>query len=121
MTMTVETAQLNNQSILQNFGLVEELDEQAAEIISGGYERFTIKNSTNNRISYTVDGVQSAIKPGQEQTISTNMGGKIIFDSDDRNEVINVKGYNLSDSGKYEFIPDRNTKNPSDFNLYLRR
>ncbi|MGJ5631396.1 hypothetical protein [Nostoc sp. CALU 1950] len=36
MAMTVETAQLNNQSILQNFALVEELDAQFAEIISGG-------------------------------------------------------------------------------------
>ncbi|MEH1782449.1 MAG: hypothetical protein V7K67_22405 [Nostoc sp.] len=39
MVFTVETAQLNNQSILQNFGLVEELDAQSAEIISGGRNR----------------------------------------------------------------------------------
>jgi len=36
MTITVKKALQNNQSILQNFGLVEEIDEQAAEIISGG-------------------------------------------------------------------------------------
>ncbi|MEH2049841.1 hypothetical protein [Nostoc sp.] len=39
MVFTVETAQLNNQSILQNFGLVEEIDAQSAEIISGGRNR----------------------------------------------------------------------------------
>ena len=37
MTITVEKAQLNNQSTLENFGLVEELDAQSAEIISGGW------------------------------------------------------------------------------------
>ncbi|MEH2271083.1 MAG: hypothetical protein V7K68_22145 [Nostoc sp.] len=36
MVFTVETAQLNNQSILKNFALVEEIDSQFAEIISGG-------------------------------------------------------------------------------------
>ena len=121
MTITVEKALLNNQSILQNFGLVEEIDEQAAEIISGGYETFTIKNSTNNRISYTVDGVQYTIRPGQEQTIGTNLGGKIRFDSDSTNETVNLKGYDLSDSGKYEFLPDSNIERTATFNLYLKR
>ena len=37
MTITVEKALLNNQSTLENFGLVEELDAQSAEIISGGW------------------------------------------------------------------------------------
>ena len=36
MAITVEKSLLNNQSILQNFGLVEAIDAQAAEIISGG-------------------------------------------------------------------------------------
>ncbi|MBN3959403.1 hypothetical protein [Nostoc sp. NMS8] len=37
MVITVEKSLLNNQSILQDFGLVEELDAQSAEIISGGH------------------------------------------------------------------------------------
>jgi len=36
MTITIEKALLNNQSILQNFAFGEEIDEQSAEIISGG-------------------------------------------------------------------------------------
>lgn len=36
MAITVEKSLLNNQSILQDFGLVEELDAQSAEIIAGG-------------------------------------------------------------------------------------
>jgi hypothetical protein len=36
MAITIENTLSNNQSILQNIALVEELDEQAAEIISGG-------------------------------------------------------------------------------------
>ncbi|MEH2116534.1 hypothetical protein [Nostoc sp.] len=37
MVITVEKSLLNNQSILQDFGLVEEADAQSAEIISGGH------------------------------------------------------------------------------------
>ncbi|MBE9001912.1 hypothetical protein IQ274_27855 [Nostoc sp. LEGE 12447] len=36
MAITIATTLLNNQSILENIALVEEIDEQAAEIISGG-------------------------------------------------------------------------------------
>ena len=36
MAITIEKTLLNNQSILQNIALVQEIDEQAAEIISGG-------------------------------------------------------------------------------------
>ncbi len=122
MTVTVEKALLNNQSILQNFALGEEIDAQAAEIISGGYETFTIKNGTNKGISYTVDGVRSVIKPGEEQKIGTNLGGKIRFDSDPSKEVLSLKGYDLSDAGKYEFLPDNSIDSDStQFNLYRRR
>ena len=61
MAMTVETAQLNNQRILQSFGLGEEIDAQAAEIISGGY--VTIKNTTNQPITYSMNGVDTG-NPG---------------------------------------------------------
>jgi hypothetical protein len=37
MVITVEKALLNNQSTLENFALVEELNAQSAEIISGGW------------------------------------------------------------------------------------
>ncbi|QYX32030.1 hypothetical protein [Sphaerospermopsis torques-reginae] len=36
MSITIATSFLHNQSILENIALVEEIDEQAAEIISGG-------------------------------------------------------------------------------------
>ena len=36
MGITIKQTLLNNQSILENIALVEEIDEQAAEIISGG-------------------------------------------------------------------------------------
>ncbi|QFS49094.1 hypothetical protein [Nostoc sphaeroides] len=36
MAITIATTLLSNQSILENIALVEEIDEQAAEIISGG-------------------------------------------------------------------------------------
>ena len=57
MTITVEKALLNNQSILENFAFGEELDAQAAEIISGGAEGFIIRNATGSQLTYTVDGV----------------------------------------------------------------
>ncbi|MBD2293522.1 hypothetical protein H6G06_08480 [Anabaena sphaerica FACHB-251] len=36
MAITIAKTLLSNQSILENIALVEEIDEQAAEIISGG-------------------------------------------------------------------------------------
>jgi hypothetical protein len=36
MAITIATTLLSNQSILEKIALVEEIDEQAAEIISGG-------------------------------------------------------------------------------------
>ena len=56
MTITLEKALLNNQSILENFALGEEIDAQAAEIISGGYEVFTINNNTGYDITQVLDG-----------------------------------------------------------------
>jgi hypothetical protein len=117
MAMTVETALVNNQSILQNFGLVEAIDEQAAEIISGGAEKFSIRNETQNRISYTVDGVRSTIQPGQEHRIRTDLGGNIRFDRDNRDEVVRPKGYDLRDSGRYAFYSNA-TNNPNKIDLY---
>ncbi|MEH2228170.1 MAG: hypothetical protein V7K71_00790 [Nostoc sp.] len=44
------------QAVLESFGLIEEIDEQAAETISGGYKVFEVKNKTVYNIPYTVDG-----------------------------------------------------------------
>ena len=104
MTMTVETAQLKNQSILQNFGLGEEIDEQAAEIISGGY--VTIKNTTNQPITYSIDGVSTVIKSGATQKIVTQLDGELRFDRDIRDERVRVRDYDLEDGHTYEFQPD---------------
>ncbi|MCW5313753.1 hypothetical protein GTQ43_08025 [Nostoc sp. KVJ3] len=104
MTMTVEKALLNNQSILQNFGLVEEIDEQAAEIISGGY--ITIKNTTNQPITYSIDGVSTVIKSGATQKIVTQLDGELRFDRDIRDEKVRVRDYDLEDGKTYEFRPD---------------
>lgn len=118
MAMTVEKAQLNNQSILQNFALGEEIDEQAAEIISGGaVEKFRIKNATDVSISYTMDGVETIIKPGQEHRIFTEKGGNIKFDRDTRKSIIIPAGYNLSNGKQYEFRT--NSKNSKRINLNL--
>ncbi|MBE9001911.1 hypothetical protein IQ274_27850 [Nostoc sp. LEGE 12447] len=117
MIMTVETAQLNNQSILESFGLVEEIDEQAAEIISGGLERFSIRNETQKPIYYTLDGVRAVIKPGENHRIRTDLGGDIRFDGDSRDEVVRPKVYDLRDSGKYVFYSNA-TNNSNRIELY---
>ncbi|MEH2271082.1 MAG: hypothetical protein V7K68_22140 [Nostoc sp.] len=116
MAITKEKALLNNQSILQNFALGEEIDEQAAEIISGGYEKFRIRNATSEPIGYTMDGVESVIQPGQEQKIRTDLGGSIKFDRDTRDRVVRPRGYDLSDAQQYEFQPD--PYNSNRINLY---
>ncbi|MBD2609281.1 hypothetical protein H6G81_33450 [Scytonema hofmannii FACHB-248] len=120
MAITVEKALLNNQSILQYFALVEEIDEQAAEIISGGgnIESFKIINGTQQPIYYTVDGVEAVIQPGQEQDCSTNLGGKIRFDRDIRDNKIGPRGYNLEDGKAYAFLADYKTSSTDDINLY---
>ncbi|MEH2266749.1 hypothetical protein [Nostoc sp.] len=105
MTMTMETALFNNQSILQNFGLVEEIDEQAAEIISGG-KKFTIANNTSNDVFYTLDSAVWCIAPGKTQNFDTDYGGTIGFDRDIRPDDISVGRKYLEDGHKYEFRPD---------------
>ena len=112
MAITVETALVNNQSILQNFGLVEEIDEQAAEIISGGY--ITIKNTTNQPITYSIDGVSTVIKSGATQKIVTQLDGDLRFDRDIRDERVRVRAYDLEDSHAYEFRNDPQSGNRID-------
>jgi hypothetical protein len=117
MAMTAEKALQNNKSILQNFGLGEELDEQAAEIISGGSERFLIRNRTKYQIRYTVDGATSVMQPGEADRWISFKGGKITFDTDS-GQGIKRKSYNLSDNKLYEFQPNKRTRNPNDIDLY---
>jgi hypothetical protein len=110
---------LNNQSVLQNLALIEELDEQAAETISGGYEVFTVKNKTQYDITLVLDGKKFLQKPNQEFTYTAYKGGKITFDADGRNGYEQDKSYNLANGGKYEFQDNRSTPgNPYDLNLY---
>ncbi|MEH2116535.1 hypothetical protein [Nostoc sp.] len=119
MVFTVETAQLNNQSILQNFGLVEEIDEQVAEIISGGYEVFTIRNNTGYDIKHKLDGKLFRMKPNQESVYTTYNGGIIQFDADMRGGYQRWKSYNLRDGKIYEFKDNGKTAgNPYDINIY---
>jgi hypothetical protein len=119
MAITVEKALLNNQSILQNFGLVEELDEQAAEIISGGYEVFTIRNKTGYDITHVLDGKAFLIKPNESWVYTAYNGGIIKLDTDGRNDKKEFQSYNLSDGKIYEFQDNKYTRgNPYDIDLY---
>jgi hypothetical protein len=62
MAITIEKTLLNNQSILHNIASVEELDEQAAEIISGGQ---------SNKEIYVFDDDD---EPKEEKTDKANLG-----------------------------------------------
>ncbi|MHC5934643.1 hypothetical protein [Nostoc sp.] len=112
----------NNQDILQGFGLVEELDEQAGETISGGYEVFTVTNRTGYNVSYLVDGTKTPAqfaKSGGSAVWTAYKGGIITFDADGRNNYVQNKSYNLADGGRYEFQYNTKTPgNPYDIDLY---
>ncbi|MEH2247454.1 hypothetical protein [Nostoc sp.] len=111
----------NNQNILEGLGLIEELDEQAGETITGGaQEVFTVTNKTKYDITYFVDGTSSKVqKPGQGLVWTTYKGGIIKFDTDGRKDYVVNKSYNLADGKKYEFQDDKSTAgNPYDINLY---
>lgn len=110
---------LNNQNILQNLALVEELDEQAAETISGGYEVFTVKNKTQYNITYVLDGKQFLHKPNESWTWTAYSGGTIKFDEDSRSGYQQDKSYNLANGRTYEFQNNNTTPgNPYDIELY---
>ncbi|MEH2352603.1 hypothetical protein [Nostoc sp.] len=111
---------LTNQSCLESFGLIEELDEQAAETISGGYEVFEVKNKTGYNIPYTVDGTTTGDpSPGSDRIWTAYSGGIIEFDSDGRSGYELYKKYNLADGGVYEFQDNTTTiGNPYDIELY---
>ena len=103
MAITVEKALLNNQSILQNFGLVEEINEQSAEIISGGVEVFTIRNATPYSLDFTMDGTLYSLQSGSSITHTTYYGGQIQFDNDRRVDYYSINSYDLEDGKIYDF------------------
>jgi hypothetical protein len=119
MAITAEKALLNNQSILQNFALVEEINEQSAEIISGGYEVFTIRNTTGSMVICNLDGSDITMQPGEEFTYSTYSRGIIEFDADSRDDNVPYKSCDLEDGQIYEFRDNTSTpNNPYDIDLY---
>ncbi|WP_041458493.1 hypothetical protein [Anabaena sp. 90] len=119
MAITVEKSLQNNQSILQNFALGEEIDAQAAEIISGGYENFTIRNTTGSNISYSLDGYDGIMQPGEEINFDSYDGGIIDFDMYAGSAYLQMnKSYNLSDGQIYEFQDNYDTSNAYDIDLY---
>ncbi|MEH2283944.1 MAG: hypothetical protein V7K90_21905 [Nostoc sp.] len=109
----------NNQSILQDFGLVEELDEEAGETITGGAEVFTIKNKTPYDITYILDGKSWLHRPNETWIWTAYSGGIIKFDKDSRNNYVDNQSYNLADGRIYEFQDKTSTPgNPFDIELY---
>ena len=103
---------------MASFGLVEEIDEQAAEIISVGYEVVTIRNKTNYNITYILDGTAFLIKPGEEWTYTAYNGGIIEFDADSRDDYDLSKSYDLDDGQIYEFQDNTyTTGNPYNLDL----
>jgi hypothetical protein len=115
---------LTNQSCLESFGLIEELDEQAGETITGGAtEVFTVKNKTPYNVSYTIDGITApgyAANPNDGYAVWTAYsGGTIRYDKDSRNDFKDYITYDLSDGGVYEFQDNTGTPgNPYDIQLY---
>ncbi|MEH2377243.1 hypothetical protein [Nostoc sp.] len=112
----------NNQDIFQGLGLVEELDEQAGETITGGYEVFTITNRTGYNVSYLIDGTKTPAqyaKPNGSAVWTAYSGGIVKFDADGRAGYVQNKSYNLSNGSKYEFQYNYSTPgNPYDIELY---
>jgi hypothetical protein len=119
MTMTVGTAQLNNQSILQNFALVEEINEQAAEVISGG--SVTIRNTIGRFVLYRLDGSTQTnrLEPGQEINLPANDGRRIEFDMYAESPTLLLyRPYTLADGQRYEFQSNNDTARRDDIDIY---
>lgn len=119
MAMTVEKALLNNQSILQNFAFGEEIDEQAAEIISGG-KTFIVRNTTSRFISHRLDASYYVMRPGEERKYAGNPG-MIEFDTDTRPFNSKRKSQMLEDEKIYEFKENIATPEPYDIDLSISK
>jgi hypothetical protein len=110
---------LVNQNLWSEFGAVEELSEQAAETISGGYEVFTIYNKTGYNITHVLDGKAFRLKPNEYDRYTAFSGGIIKFDTDGRSGYKQNKTYNLGDGHVYEYQDNKSTRgNPYDIELY---
>ncbi|MEH2035795.1 hypothetical protein [Nostoc sp.] len=108
------------QAVLKSFGLIEEIDEQADETISGDYEVSEVKNKTVYNIPYTVDGKTTGDPaPGSDRIWTAYSGGIIEFDADGRDGYELYKKSDLADGGVYEFQDNTTTiGNPYDIELY---
>ncbi|MDZ8189852.1 MAG: hypothetical protein RMX96_34085 [Nostoc sp. ChiSLP02] len=114
----------NNQNLLEDLDLLEELDEQAAETLTGGEtEVFTVRNRTGYNVKYYLDGTVSpdyGSRPYTGAVVWTAYSGGIIsFDKDGRDDVVINQKYNLANGGVYEFQYNNTTVgNPYDIELY---
>ncbi|MEH2257535.1 hypothetical protein [Nostoc sp.] len=109
---------LTNQSCLESFDLIEELDEQAAETISGGYEVFSIKNTVGFDVNFSLDDTSFTLPANETWIYTAYSGGTIEFDSDKRGGYEQYKTYNLADGKVYEFQDNPSPGNPYDFDIY---
>lgn len=108
----------SDRGLWADFGVVEELTEQAAETISGGAEVFSIYNDTNSDILFILDETPFGLQSGQQGFYTAYDGGNITFDIDVRGDYTQLASNNLSDGSVYVFKPNQSTASPYDINLY---
>ncbi|MEH2146352.1 hypothetical protein [Nostoc sp.] len=105
------------ESTSANQDLLIDLNEKDAEIVSGGSERFTIRNETTVRIPYAVDGKQTT-RPYGDSVWTTGRGGTIDFDYDYGLSGVQSRKYNLADGRTYAFRYDTRTSYSQDIDLF---
>ncbi|MEH2361657.1 hypothetical protein [Nostoc sp.] len=105
------------ESTSTNQYLFVDLNEKDAETVSGGLA-FTIRNETDNRIPYAVDGTQTNRPYGGSVSNWTTGEGKIDFDYDFGLEGVQSRKYSLADGHTYAFRYDNNTGYDKDIDLY---
>ncbi|MDZ8077958.1 MAG: hypothetical protein RMY36_021180 [Nostoc sp. SerVER01] len=105
------------ESTSANQDLFVDLNEKDAETVSGGLETFTVRNQTNLRIPYTVDGEQTN-RPYGDSVWTTGKGGEIDFDYDFGVPGVQSRKYNLNNGRTYAFRYDTRTDYGQDIDLY---
>lgn len=104
---------------LSCMNILVDLTEKDAETISGGRERFTVRNETRVRIPYAVDGTQTNRPHGGSVSVwTTGKGGTISFDTDFGRAGVQSRKYNLADGRTYAFRLDTSTPYGSDIELF---
>jgi hypothetical protein len=99
--------------------ILVDLTEEDAETISGGKERFTIRNETNLWIPYAIDGIQTKSPGGGSVSVwTTGKGGRIAFDYDFGRAGVQSRRYNLADGRTYAFRLDTRTSYGGDVELF---